>query len=126
MNNLRILAFCVAVAALAGCDNSDHTIVGGPGADEQTNTAGAPVHLPPMIQASMSYRCKDNSTVFIDWFNDNKTANVKPTRDGAPTTLTVAEPGKPYTFDGYILFGSPGAKEVKLTRPGKGDQTCHA
>src|SRR5438067_8583829 len=123
MFDKRFLALWIAAAALAGCNNSDHTIGGSN--EDQANKA-APVALPPMILASMSYRCKDNSTVFIDWFNDSKTANVKATRDGTPTTLTVAEPGQPYTFDGYSLSGPAAAHAIKLTRPGKGEQDCHA
>lgn len=125
MSQIRFIALCVAAAALAGCNNDDHTIVGGAGADEPTNNAAAPVVLPPMIQASQSYRCKDNSTVFVDWFNDSKTANLKATRDGAATVLTAPEAGQPYTADGYALAGKAGDKQVSVTRPGKGEQTCH-
>ena len=77
----------VAAAALAGCNKDDHTIVaGGPQEDPSTAaTNNEPVALPPSIQASKSYRCKDNKLVYIDWMSDG-TARVKKTRDEAGTT----------------------------------------
>lgn len=80
----------VAAAALAGCDNSDHTIVAGPGADDQPmNNVG--VVLPPSIQASKAYRCKNNSLIYVDWLSDG-TARVKKTRDEVGTTLPAGDP----------------------------------
>ena len=32
------------------------------------------VVLPPSIQASKAYRCKDNSLVYIDWLSDGTRA----------------------------------------------------
>ncbi len=97
----------VAAAALAGCNNEDHTIVAGPGADDEPmNNVG--VVLPPSIQASKAYRCKDNSLIYIDWYSDGS-ARVKKSRDevGAPS----------------IAAGSPeltgDAKAVSITYNGK-------
>lgn len=67
----------IAALALAACNKEDKTIVAGP-ADpmaEELNKA-APVALPPSIQASKTYRCKDNSLVYIDWLSDGS-ARVK-------------------------------------------------
>ena len=79
----------VAAAALAGCDNSDHTIVSDPnGPDPMANAVAnaSSVQLPPSIQASKAYRCKDNSLIYVDWLSDG-TARVKKTREevGGPT-----------------------------------------
>lgn len=71
----------VAALALAACNKEDKTIVAGP-ADpmaEELNKA-APVALPPSIQASKTYRCKDNSLAYVDWLSDG-TARVKATKD---------------------------------------------
>jgi hypothetical protein len=69
----------VAAAALAGCNKEDHTIVVGPGADDEPmNNVG--VVLPPSIQASKAYRCKDNSLIYIDWLSDGS-ARVKKSRE---------------------------------------------
>ena len=83
----------VAAAALAGCDNSDHTIISDPnGPDPMANAvanAGS-VQLPPSIQASKAYRCKDNSLVYIDWLSDG-TARVKKTREEVGTTIPAVD-----------------------------------
>lgn len=83
----------VAAAALAGCDNSDHTIVSDPdGPDPMANAvanAGS-VQLPPSIQASKTYRCKDNSLVYIDWLSDGS-ARIKKTREEVGTTVAAGD-----------------------------------
>jgi hypothetical protein len=100
----------VAAAALAGCNNEDHTIVAGPGADDQPmNNVG--VVLPPSIQASKAYRCKDNSLIYVDWLSDG-TARVKKTREEVGTTLPAGD--KSLTGD---------AKAASITYDG---QSCKA
>lgn len=85
----------VAAAALAGCDQSDHTINGNAPYDPQANaTAAAPIELPPAIVASHAYRCKDNSLVYIDWLSDGS-ARVKTEKTGRATTVKVGESGSP-------------------------------
>jgi hypothetical protein len=86
MTRTLTLITLLAAAALAGCKKESHTIVAGPGADEQPmNNVG--VVLPPSILASKVYRCKDNSLVYIDWLSDG-TARVKKSREevGGPVT----------------------------------------
>ena len=81
---LTILTLAAA-AVLAGCNSEDHNIVGGPNLDDEpVNKVG--VVLPPSIQASKAYRCKDNSLIYIDWLSDG-TARVKKSREevGGPT-----------------------------------------
>ena len=41
--------------------------------------------LPPSIAASKTYRCKDNSLVYVDWLSDGS-ARVKKTREEVGTT----------------------------------------
>jgi predicted small secreted protein len=104
------LMLLVAAAALAGCNNEDHTIVAGPGADDEPmNNVG--VVLPPSIQASKAYRCKDNSLIYVDWLSDG-TARVKKTREEVGTTLPVGD--KSLTGD---------AKAASITYNG---QSCKA
>ncbi|MDQ3246582.1 MAG: hypothetical protein M3Q52_06785 [Pseudomonadota bacterium] len=83
---LTIIAIAAATA-LAGCNNEDHNIVAGevpdPMADEPANAA--PVVLPPSIQASKVYRCKDNSVLYVDWLSDGK-ARVKTKPNAIATT----------------------------------------
>jgi len=56
----------------------------------------ANVVAPPMIKTSHSYRCKDNSLIFVDFMTDDLTANFKATKDGTPIQLKAPEKGKPY------------------------------
>jgi hypothetical protein len=117
----------VAAAALAGCDQSDHTINAAGPNDPQANTASAaPIAMPPPIVASKIYRCKDNKVVYIDWLADNQTANFRAERGGTPTVLKAATAGGALTAEGYSLIGLPTANTVTLTRPGAGEQACKA
>lgn len=127
-----LLLTMVAAAALAGCNDSGHTITqNGPVdtmADELRNAPA--VELPPAIAASKTYRCKDNSLVYIDWLEKNGTpagVNFRSEKTGTPTPLALgAEGTPPYTAEGYSLTGDKAAATVTLTRPGKGSQSCKA
>ncbi|MFL6746816.1 MAG: hypothetical protein ACJ8EO_12460, partial [Sphingomicrobium sp.] len=81
----------VAAAALAGCNKENHNIVQGEPYDPHANTDynAADVKLPPSIQASKTYRCKDNSLVYIDWLSDG-TARVKKSKDDFAGPVTPA------------------------------------
>ena len=95
---LTIIALAAA-AALAGCNNEDHTIVSDPaGPDPMANAANGDVVLPPAISASKSYRCKDNSLVYVDWLSDG-TARVKMDRNEVGTTVTPADAASPLKGD---------------------------
>ena len=104
----------VAAAALAGCNSEDHTIVSDPaGPDPMANAVAnaSSVQLPPSIQASKAYRCKDNSLIYVDWLSDG-TARVKKTREEVGTTLPAGD--KSLTGD---------AKAASITYNG---QSCKA
>jgi hypothetical protein len=90
-----MLIMLAAAAALAGCNKQDHTIVAGPDMGNTSAEANGPVALPPSIQSSKAYRCKDNKLVYVDWMSDG-TARVKKTREEVGTTVT---PGKELTGD---------------------------
>lgn len=117
----------VAAAALAGCNQDDHTIVAGDHVDPMANELAnaAPVELPPAIAASKTYRCKDNSIVHIDWLADNQTANVR-VGDGLATQVKAPAAGEPMVAEGYALKGDKDAGSVTLTRPGTGAELCKA
>jgi len=93
MTRIPLTLMIVAAAALAGCNNSDHTIIAGPDTgDGPTNAAAnANVQLPPSIAASKSYRCKDNKVVYIDWMSDGS-ARVKQTREEVGTPVAAGSP----------------------------------
>ena len=114
-----------AVLLLAACNSSPETVTDTTADPDAAKVAAAPpVQLPPMVTASRTYRCKDNSLVYIDFCN-NGTATYRTEEKGTPTaTLTSAEEGKPYTFDGYSVSSS--GTEISLTAPGKGTTSCKA
>jgi len=94
MTRTLTLIAIAAAAALAGCDSSDHTIVAGAEANDPQANAVANlenVQLPPSITASKSYRCKDNSLVYVDWLSDG-TARVKKTKEEVGTTVPAGDP----------------------------------
>lgn len=121
--NLSLIALSAALLVSA-CDNKPEVLDREPQDPlaDQLNNAGE-VKLPPMVQASKTFRCKDNSLIFVDYMNDGKTANLRlEKKDAAPVALTAAEAGKPFTAEGYSVTG-PGAS-IEATLPGKGTQSC--
>lgn len=124
-NHRRFLAAAsiAAVLTLTGC--KQETVVAGPYDPQAEQLAKAkPVTLPPSISASRAYRCKDNSLVYVDFYNDQKTATFRSKKGGDAVSLTAGEAGKPYVYDGYSVTGS--GAEITLTAPGKGTQSCKA
>lgn len=110
-----MLTACGKPETITAADNNDP--------DAATLNAAKPVELPPMVTHSRTFRCKDASLVYVDFFSNN-TALYKATKDGAGTTLTSAEPGKPYTAEGYSV--SSDAPQVEIAAPGKPAQSCKA
>jgi hypothetical protein len=121
------LALLIAgIAVLSACHQKSQT-VGGP-EDENATNAAAPkkLELPPMIQAAKSYRCGDNSTVYVDWMSDKKSANIRTSQTGSPNHVSADAEDKPMSGNGYTLEGAFAGSSVKVTLPGKGTQTCEA
>lgn len=124
--NRKLSLIIIAGAALVAC--KQETIVANeapdPMAAELANAA--PVELPPAIEASKTYRCKDNGLVRIDWLQGGKGAYVH----GDGQTQTYVKPAEgvtdgPFTAEGgYSLTGTATASSVSLTLPGKGSQAC--
>jgi len=109
MTRMTLLAL-VAAAALAGCNKEDHTIVGGPPGDDTNAAANAGVTLPPAIAASKSYRCKDNSLVYIDWLSDGS-ARVKKTQGEVGTSVPAgSEQLKGTATDASITYNGQSCK----------------
>jgi len=125
-----LLTFAAALS-LGACDSSDHTIVQGGAADPMANVLAnaAPVQLPPSIQTSRTYRCKDNSIVYIEWLQQDGRpagANIRSERSGTPTQLVTAADGNPpfRAASGYSLTGTAASSSITLEQPGKGLQSC--
>ncbi len=132
MNRTPLLIPFLAAAALAGCDSGGQTIVQNGPPDTMANelAAAPPVELPPAIAASKTYRCKDNSLVYIDWLSKNGQpagANFRSERTGTPTQLKPGADGQPpFTAEGFSLTGTSAADTITLERPGQGSQSCKA
>jgi hypothetical protein len=119
---LRALPLSAALL-LAACNTQPETITAGPD-DSDVNTSAAPVKLPPAMLASKSYRCKDNTLVYVDWFNDNMTANLHLKEKAAsPVNLSAPSAGATYAGGGYELTGTAEAKSVTLKKGGA-SQAC--
>jgi hypothetical protein len=127
MTRTPLLIALAAAAALAGCNKENHTIVAGPDTGDNNVASKTPVALPPAVVSTKTYRCADNKIVYVDWLSDNKSANVRTEKDGSPTQVTAAEPGKPMSAaGGYSVEGTAAASSVKIAVPGHPAQSCKA
>lgn len=119
--NPMLIAAAAAALAAAGCNTEPETVKEyDPQAAALQNAA--PVELPPSIVASRTYRCRDNSLLYVD-FLSNDSANIRTEEDGVPVAVLTAEGGTPpYTGNGYSV--SANASEISYTAPGRGTQTC--
>lgn len=127
MRHTIFLAAAAATALLAGCGEPE-TITAGERTDPQAAelAKAAPVELPPAIQASRTYRCKDNSLVYID-FMSNNTALVRKAKGAEPplATVTAETPGGAYkSADGFTVSGN--SEQITYTSPKGGSQSCKA
>ena len=121
-NTLPLAAAFAALFTLSACNSEPETINAGP-ADPQAEALNnaAPVENVRMIQASRTFRCKDNSLIYADFYTDN-TASVRTEKDGARTVLNATDGKPPFTAEGWSI--SDNAGEVSITAPGKGTQSC--
>ena len=126
MQKTHFLAVATTAAAitLAACNTEPEVVTINkfdPMAEALQNAG--PIEAPPMISDSRTYRCRDNSLVYIDFYTNNSAA-VRNERGQPPVaTLTAPDGTPPYTADGYSV--SRNAEEISYTAPGKGAQSCH-
>ena len=121
-NRLPLLAAAAlaALLTLAACEPQTVTADDDDPQAEALKNAPA-VAPPPMIQASRTWRCKDNSLLYADFYT-NSTVRVRTEKGGPFTTLTAAGGQPPYTAEGYSL--SANAAQISYTAPGKGTRNC--
>lgn len=122
LHSLAAASFA-ALLGLSACNNEPEVVDLNPDPDAQTVANAAPVAAPPMIQASRTYRCKDNALLYADFYTDN-TVRVRDAATGPSTTLTAADGKPPYVAEGYSL--SANAAQISYTAPGKGTRSCKA
>jgi hypothetical protein len=116
-------AWLAALLSLSACSNEPEVVDTNPDPMKDELAKAAPVEAPPMIQASRTYRCKDNSLVYIDFYTNN-TAQYRTEKGGQATTLTSPAEGQAYTAEGHSV--SANAAQIQLTAPGKGSLSCKA
>ena len=119
----RTAAVLGTALLLAACGKPETISGDSPDPDAAALNAAAPVELPPMMTQSRTYRCKDASLVYVDFFSNN-TATVKASKSDKGTVLTAPEPGKPYAAEGYSVSGD--GPQVTIATPGKAAQSCKA
>ncbi|GHH12458.1 hypothetical protein E2E30_11805 [Sphingomonas sp. AAP5] len=123
MTTRLLPAAAFALLALSACDSKPTEVTSvtpDPMASVLANKA--PVELPPAIKSEATLRCKDNSLVYVTFFEGDKQVLVKSKPDATPVKLTAEKAGDPLKADGYVLTGNP--KAVTLTQPGKPAQLC--
>lgn len=121
-NHISFAAATAAALALSACGGPE-TITAGP-ADPQKEALAkaAPKQLPPSIQRSRTYRCADNSLVYVDFYT-NHTAQLRTSEGGTPTMLTAAGGNPPYVAEGYSVASDEARTNIAV--PGRGSQSCH-
>jgi hypothetical protein len=134
MKTPLLSATAVALLALTACQSSTSqttTTTNTTTVDNTTTAATAPkVELPPSIKAEVNFRCHgDNSAAKVTFFNPASSgetmAMVAAPATATPVKLTSPAAGKPFTADGgYSMSGTE--KSIKLTVPGKAEQSCDA
>jgi hypothetical protein len=85
----------------------------------------SPVTLPPAIKATKTYRCKDNSLLYVTFLADDMTAMVRDKQEEPPVaTLKAPQAGQAFVAEGFSLSGS--GDTVTYDSPDAGSQSCKA
>ncbi len=125
--------------ALAACNKSE-TPAEGEAGTETAAAPAAPVEMPPAITASGTYRCADNSILYVDFLGANEAADIRvgdkaatavrvsaPVAEasaaGAPAPTEAAPAGPLKSADGESSLSGSG-KQINVKLAGKGAQTC--
>nr|WP_174292951.1 hypothetical protein [Sphingomonas bacterium] len=126
MKSPSLLA-AAALLLLAACNSQSKPEVVDTNPDPMANALAnsGPIEMPPAIKADKTLRCKDNSLVYVTFFEGDKMAIVRTVKGGTPTQLKAEKAGDPYVADGgWKLTGTP--ESVTLTQPGKAALACKA
>lgn len=130
MTKIRLLAAApIAALFVLGACQSEPVEVGGNADPQAEALKNAPaVQLPPSIKVARTYRCKDNSIVYVSFMSDDVTAMVRDKEEEPPlATLKAPAPGQAFegqgqTGQGFKLSGS--GDNVTYTSPDSGTQSC--
>lgn len=138
MKKTLLILAPLSILALAACNKTETPAEGEAGAD--TAATAAPIEMPPAITASGTYRCADNTILYVDFLGKNEAADIRvgdkaatavrvtapvaevPAAGAAPATeATPAGPLK--SADGESSLSGSGA-QINVKLAGKGAQTC--
>ncbi len=124
--------------ALAAC-NSSTTPTTTENTTDSAAVAAAEIEMPPAITATGTYRCADNSILYVDFLGQNEAADIRvgdksaiavrvtaPKADApvAGAVPTPAEPAAPLvSADGQSSLSGSG-KQINVKLADKGAQTC--
>ncbi|WP_106639576.1 hypothetical protein [Allosphingosinicella vermicomposti] len=123
LKHLTVAASAAALLSLSACNEPEVVTANAPDPQAEALANAAPVELPPSIQSTRTYRCKDNSLLYADFYTNN-TVKVRDKKGPEGTILTAPEAGQAYAAEGYSLSGN--GTTVTYTAPGKGAQSCKA
>jgi hypothetical protein len=127
LRSAAAIASILLISACSGSEQSPAPAPTEPSADAamaEEAPANAAVTLPPSLLASRTFRCKDNSLVYVDFFSDNVSADLRTDKSAPATKLTAPAAGEAYTGGGFTVSGS--GEQVNITQPGKDSQSCKA
>ncbi len=119
-------ASVAAFLTLAACNNSEPEVVDTTADPQAAELAkAAPVTLPPAIKESKTYRCKDNSLVYVTYMADNVTAMVRDKQEEPPVaTLKAPAAGEAFVSEGFSLKVS--GNSITYDSPDKGSRSCRS
>lgn len=124
MKTISLPLAALAVAATLGACKPEAKVVDNRAPDPlAAEKAKAPkAVLPPPIKANAVMRCKDNSLVYVDFFQGDTLVNFREKETDTPVQLKADAPGEPFKGNGITVTGTP--KSITLDRPDKGEVTC--
>lgn len=121
----HLMTAAALALTLGACQKNKPQVIDTTGPDPMASQlANAPaVQLPPAMVASVTFRCKDNSLVYVDFFKGNTEAHVRMNKGDTPIILKADKDGDPLTGNGYTMTGDQ--DKITLTEPGKSPLDCH-
>lgn len=122
MKHTLPLAAVAALLTLAACDSKPEVLDTNPDPMATELANAPPVELPPSVQHSVSYRCKDNRVVYVDFMSDDKSANLRLNRNDLPAHVTAEAKGEPMSGNGWSLSGT--GETVQIGIDGGAPQSC--
>ena len=141
MDKTLLILAPLSMLALAAC-NKTETPADGEAGTETAAAPAAPIDMPPAITATGTYRCADNTILYVDFLGANEAADIRVGDKSAAAvrvTASVAESATPAdatapaadaapagplkSADGATSLSGSGA-QINVKLADKGAQTC--